>query len=81
MSYREENGQVVLAMSHDDWTMVLMLLGAGAAGENILSSRKAAELFNRLNEGNPNFTPYKLADAHADGGPGPGIATPEERNT
>ena len=66
MSYREENGQVILTMSRDDFERVLMRLGA-ATGLAIQRSANLAEtlydelaLLNRLNEGNPNFTPYKL---------------------
>jgi hypothetical protein len=60
VSYREENGQVILTMSIEDYQFVLMLLGAGVAGERILSWKKACELLNRLNQGNPNYTPYQV---------------------
>lgn len=60
MSYREENGQVIITMSREDYQRVLMLLGAGAASEKIISWNKSCALMNRLNEGNPNYTPYQV---------------------
>ena len=60
MSYSEENGQVVLRMSREDYQLVLMLLGAGVAGECIIKWDRACALLNRLNEGNPNYTPYQV---------------------
>jgi hypothetical protein len=60
VSYREENGQVILTMSREDYQLVLMLLGAGVAGEHVVSWKKACMLLNRLNEGNPNYTPYQV---------------------
>jgi hypothetical protein len=60
MSYREENGQVVLTMSREDYQLVLMLLGAGTSGERIVTWNKALALLNRLNDGNPNYTPYEV---------------------
>ncbi len=62
MSYREENGQVVLTMSRQDYEMILMALGSFTAmiwkngGEHV----KVVSLLNRLNEGNPNYTPYQV---------------------
>lgn len=64
MSYREQDGQVVLTMSREDWQHVLLTFGyaAGAMGnvgdEN--SRRGVFKLLNRLNEGNPNYTPYQV---------------------
>jgi hypothetical protein len=78
VSYREENGQVILALSRDDYQLVLMLLGAGVAGERIVSWKRACELLNRLNEGNPHFTPYATSTQAR--GQGPGSPAPEERN-
>ena len=62
MSYSEENGQVLLRMSREDFQLVLMLLGAGVAGERIVSWKKACELLNRLNEGNSHYTPYQVEE-------------------
>lgn len=64
MSYREENDQVVLTMSKIDYERVLMCLGAAAGlaiqGKGPLNSRVVFELTNRLNEGNPHYTPYQV---------------------
>ncbi len=59
MGYREENGLVVLTMTQDDFG--LLLYSIGYAGGN--SRGKWLEYFalaNRLNAGNPNFTPYEM---------------------
>jgi len=62
MAYREENGQVVLTMSREDYERVLMALGmatgASMQGRGPLAMRVIVPLLNRLNEGNPNYTPY-----------------------
>ncbi len=62
MSYREENEQVILTMSRDDYERVLMALGTavGAAlqGKGVLGYRIIVSLLNRLNEGNPGYKPY-----------------------
>ncbi len=68
MSYREENDQVILTMSREDYETLLLQLGIaagwvaskdGASGESML--RNLAFL-NRLNEGNPNYTPYQVEE-------------------
>ena len=83
MSYREENGQVVLTMSREDYERVVFSLGLATGfmlqdGGNGDSMRA---LLNRINEGNPNYTAYDLAGAHTDGGRGPRVAKPEEGDT
>lgn len=66
MAYREENGQVVLTMSREDYERVLMICGIAAglsmgSGRNLLfTANEIAALVNRLNEGNPNYTPYEV---------------------
>lgn len=61
MSYSEENGQVVLRMSREDYEIVLMALGAftGMRGSSIAPM---LALMNRLNSGNPNYTPYQVEE-------------------
>jgi hypothetical protein len=92
MSYREENGQVVLTMSREDFNLLLMMLGTATAAtvpDGVLKSvpilvyprSRSLALLNRLNEGNPNYTPYELATSPADGGQGPGLRSPNERDT
>ena len=51
MSYSEENGQVTLTISREDYDCLLMCLGSAAL-----------ELVNRLNQGNPNYRPYLRED-------------------
>ncbi len=55
MSYREENGQVILTMSREDWQNLLITLGYAA------EYRECYALLNRLNEGNPNYIPYQVS--------------------
>jgi hypothetical protein len=61
MSYREENGQVVLTMSREDYEIVLMALGAFTAmtWDKTTDKGRMFVLLNRLNEGNPHYTPYQ----------------------
>jgi len=67
VSYREENGQVILTMSREDYDRVLMRLGT-AGGVLSRQSFTNAQLWdelkflNRLNEGNPNYTPYRTKE-------------------
>lgn len=62
MSYSEQNGQVTLTMSRDDWERIIFALGAvtGYAVKNGESIVPHLELMNRLNQGNPNYTPYQV---------------------
>ena len=64
MSYREENGQVVLTMKAEDYEMILMALGAFTAmtWRNGGDNKRMFELMNRLNEGNPHYTPYQTGE-------------------
>ena len=63
MSYSEENGQVVLRMSREDYDLLVygfgMLIGKSFFGGN---PRGLIEYFNRLNSGNPNYTPYQVGE-------------------
>ena len=62
MSYREENGQVILTMSREDYDKLLLLLGAGTAGmmNGGANLDSILDFVNRLNQGNPNYTPYQV---------------------
>lgn len=68
MAYREENGQVVLIMSRDDYERILGLCAiATAASKNAVRNLMFTEadviaLLNRLNQGNPNYTPYQVEE-------------------
>ena len=59
MSYREENGQVVLTMSREDYDKVLKVFAAATA-KLFPDTMWILKLLNRLNEGNPNYTPYQV---------------------
>ena len=58
--YSESGDQVILTMSRDDYNYVLFALGMATGSSYDLPERQKAliELTNRLNQGNPNFTPY-----------------------
>ncbi len=67
MSYSEQDGQVKLTMSRDDYDLVLKVFAmatvrAMSDKRPILSSLQVVELLNRLNQGNPNFTPYRVGE-------------------
>ena len=62
MSYSESNGQVILTMSREDYETILLALGA-LTWLNINNrdyGKKMGEMMNRLNQGNPNYTPYQV---------------------
>jgi hypothetical protein len=60
MSYSEENGQVVLRMSKEDYERILFRLAAATARCHWRFLDKEMQLLNRINEGNPNYTPYQV---------------------
>jgi hypothetical protein len=78
VSYREENGQVILTMSREDYELLVygfgMLIGKSFFGG---SPHGLIEYFNRLNSGNPNYTPYKLSSPS----PSSADSTQRERKT
>ena len=57
--YREENDQVILTMSRKDHENLIYFLGF-AAGLTHRPPQDVFELLNRLNQGNPNYTPYQV---------------------
>ena len=66
MSYSEEGNEVVLRMSREDYELVLMALGGETARAYLERGTRdrhtVVSLLDRLNEGNPNYTPYKVAE-------------------
>ena len=69
MSYSEENGQVVLTMSREDYLIVLRALGsftAPVAAYSLIGEKdglnRMLDFMNRLNQGNPNYTPYQVGE-------------------
>lgn len=53
LSYREENDQVILTMSREDWHVVLMMIRACRGW------KKATGLLDRISR-NPHYTPYQV---------------------
>ena len=64
MSYSEKDGQVVLTMSREDYDWILFALGALAGGRarDGADTMPIVSLLNRLNQGNPNYTPYQVGE-------------------
>jgi hypothetical protein len=62
VSYREQDGQVVLTLSKEDYNHLLFLLGGatGMAMRDGVRIDSILKLMNRLNEGNPHYTPYQV---------------------
>lgn len=59
---QNQDGNVVITMTPDDWERLLMQLGiaAGSVGSN--ARLRSLALLNRLNAGNPNYTPYQQVE-------------------
>jgi len=66
MSYREENGQVVLTMTREDYQEFLLAFGHWSriqrGGDGKARRNRLLEILNRVNRGNPNYTPYQVAE-------------------
>ena len=64
MSYKEEDGKVILTLDRSDYEMLLLCLGmaAGWAIKEKKDSSPFVELVNRINEGNPDFIPYQVRE-------------------
>lgn len=71
MSYSEENGQVVLRMSREDYEALNRSLYTRCSLHSSLSRsaevrleelRELCEFLDRLNSGNPNYTPYRVEE-------------------
>ena len=62
MSYREENDQVILTMSREDYDKLFVLVSLMEFlrfnGTELQGWR---ELSDRLNQGNPNWMPYQVS--------------------
>jgi hypothetical protein len=62
MSYSEKDGAVILTMSREDYELtngLLRFLEGFDVSENQVNSIKA--LLDRLNSGNPNYTPCEVS--------------------
>lgn len=68
MSYREENGQIVLTMNQQQYERLLMVFAMATMKGMVFRSdfpratENTMELLNQLNEGNPNYRPYQVAE-------------------
>lgn len=65
MSYREQqNGQIVITMSREDYQKLMMALGVASACFLARPDelKWVSALMNRLNSGNPHYTPYQVED-------------------
>jgi hypothetical protein len=62
MSYSEENGQVVLRMTREDYDAILIRLGISAAWllRHGGTLDRELKLLNGLNSGNPHCTPSQM---------------------
>ena len=69
IQFKREAGQVTLVMSEGDYDSVLLALAIAAA--TALGDKRMfcqwIELVNRLNAGNPQFTPYEIPADHRGG--------------
>jgi hypothetical protein len=59
VSYSEKDGRVILEISREDYELAMLIIGS--APRLVPFMRKLA-LLNRLNEGNPHYTPYEVAE-------------------
>ena len=64
MSYSEQGGQVVLTMSREDYDSLMIALGTvtGMALRDGIDTENCMAFLNRINQGNPNYTPYQVTD-------------------
>jgi hypothetical protein len=72
MKYTENSNTITLEMSFDDYRTLLVMLGTavGTAQMTVQISGNAllfwrwVDFTNRMNAGNPNFTPYDIPDEY-----------------
>jgi hypothetical protein len=62
MSYSEQDGQVVLTMSREDYSALLceLRLNLSVSHPDGLIAERLGGLLDRLNSGNPHYTPYQV---------------------
>jgi hypothetical protein len=69
VSYREEDGQVILTLSREDYDELLIVFVAatkiilkGPNGNLIYGTYQIVALLDRVNAGNPHYTPYRVEE-------------------
>ncbi len=74
LGYSEQNGIVTVRMTRDDWGFVVWNLGRIAGIDHVSEGRGALirhlALLNRLEVGNPNYTPYEIPENEFNAGGG-----------
>ena len=60
MPWKQEGETVVLSMSVEDWKTMLFVLGFALGALPPNDFRQWIGLLNRINEENPDFTPYEI---------------------
>lgn len=62
LSYSEQDGNVVLTMSREDYEGLLRVFARATvwAKTNHDKLEETVALLDRLNQGNPNYTPYQV---------------------
>ena len=68
MKYSTKADAIILEMSLEDYDLLLVMLGAAAGlahqrGDEVRFWRWI-DFVNRMNAGNPNFTPYDIPDEY-----------------
>jgi hypothetical protein len=58
VSYHEENGQVILTMSREDYNRLLQVFALATVIPTGGVNTAVVYLLDRLNEGNQDYTPY-----------------------
>lgn len=61
----DADGNVVITMTPKDWENLLLVIGAGTSAlhsNHVVPLARSLALVNRLNAGNPHFTPYKIPE-------------------
>jgi flagellar motor component MotA len=61
---REPNGLIALRITQDEWDELLIVLGGATRATMVERDaerfKRTLRLVNRLNTGNPDFTPYEV---------------------
>jgi hypothetical protein len=68
---RTGNNEIILQMNEDQWETLLILTGIALGAYMQRGDRqqfwRTLEFINKLNAGNPDFTPYEIPGESTDG--------------